>query len=262
MSIFEAIILGIVQGLTEFLPVSSSGHLIIFKEVFGLEPSVSFDVLLHLATLIPLMYVFRETIFELIKKPFQKMTLLIIVGTLPAVVAQLLFGDVIEGLLGNARVLPICFAITGIFLMLADRIKDTHKKEKDMTAIDAVLIGCMQVIGIAPGVSRSGSTIFGSLLRKLDRETAAKFSFLLAIPAILGGFVLHLFEFIDDPSTFNVELAPTIFGFVAAMLAGYLAISYMLKLIKKAKLVYFSYYVFALALFILLDQYIFNIFFS
>lgn len=263
LNILQAVILGIVQGVAEFLPISSSGHLVLLQKVFGItEPSMTFDVILHVGTLIPVFFVFRKDLFALIKKPFQKMTYLLAIGTLPAVIVSLLFGDFIDNLFQTGALLSLGFLITGVLLLWADSIIEGDKQGRDITYTDAVFIGCMQAIAITPAISRSGSTIAGSLNCKLKRETAAKFSFLLSIPAILGAVVLEL----ADLATGSVALGglspvAVIFGFTASMLSGYLSIRFMLKLIKECKLKYFSFYVFGLAAFIAFDQFLTKIFF-
>jgi undecaprenyl-diphosphatase len=263
MNIFEAVILGLVQGFAEFLPISSSGHLIVFQALLGLdEPGITYDVLLHVATLIPVLMIFREEILKLIRNPFQKMTLLLIAATLPLVVIVLLFGDFVDGLFSSTRFLPFSFFITGIFLIYADTRREGRRTTKDMGILDALIIGCMQGIAIAPGISRSGSTITGALTRRLTRESAAKFSFLMSIPAILGGATLEVKDIVTGAVPMeNLDLVPMAFGFVTAALSGYLAIKFMLKLIKACRLRYFSYYVFALGALILADQIVFKIFF-
>jgi undecaprenyl-diphosphatase len=256
MNLLEAIILGIVQGLTEFLPVSSSGHLLLTQNLLGItNDSLFFTVLLHVGTLIPVVIVFWKDIFELIKKPFQKMTYLLIIATLPAIVITLLLGDYFDLLYNSTIFLAFGFIITGCALLYSDRIKDGHKREKDISYADALIIGTVQGIAIAPAISRSGSTISGSLFRHLKRETAAKFSFLMSIPAIAGGLVLEVVKFFTgDAVVGDIDWLVMGGGFVAAMLSGFLAISFMMTLIKKCKLKYFSIYVFALAAVILVDQ--------
>lgn len=258
MNMLEAVILGIVQGLAEFLPVSSSGHLVLFEGLFGInEPSLLFEVVLHIGTLIPVLFVYRKSIWKLIRNPFQKKTLWIIVGTIPAVIAALLFGDLIESLFSSVGFLAVGFTITGIVLILAERAGNGHKDEEKSGMLDALLVGCAQAVAILPGISRSGSTIAASLGRKLDRETAAEYSFLLSIPAILGALVLQLKNiFTGAISLEGINYVNYGVGFVAAMLSGYLAINFMLKLIKNAKLWYFSIYVFILAAIVAVDTFL------
>jgi undecaprenyl-diphosphatase len=258
MSIFQAVILGLVQGLAEFLPISSSGHLLIFNKLFELEePGITFDVLLHVATLVPVMIIFRGDIIKLIRNPFQKMTLLLVSATVPTVVAVLLFGDFIDELFDTGRFLAVGFFLTGALLLFADSIKAGKRTEKEMGVVDALIIGLMQCVGIPPGVSRSGATITGALTRRLTREAAAKFVFLMSIPAILGAAVLEVMKIATGRvEVENMSLLPMMFGFAAAALSGYLAIAFMLKLIKARRLRYFSYYVFTLAILILVEQFV------
>ena len=253
MTLFEAIILGIIQGLAEFLPISSSGHLGLGFYFFGLEEEgLLFHIAVHVATLIPVCIVFWRDIWALIKKPFQKMTYLLIVATLPAVVVGLLFRGMVEALLASLQFLAVGFLVTGAVLLFSDRIKKTGKKSADITYIDALIIGIAQGIAIFPGISRSGSTISAALARGINREDAAKFVFLMSIPAILGGLVLEIFELMQGGATAFADIDFVVLGggFVAAMLSGYLAVNFMLAAIKRAKLRYFAYYVFVLAAFI------------
>lgn len=258
MNILQAVILGIVQGFTEFLPVSSSGHLVLLQKIFGIEePTLTFNIVLHLGTLIPVFIVYFKDIVALIIRPFQKMTFLLIVATLPAVIVTLTFSklEMLDDLFTSGNSLAIGFVITGIFLLVSDNIMEGGKNSKNIKYKDAVIIGIFQAIAIAPGISRSGSTITGAIFNKLDRVAAAKFSFLLSIPAILGAAVMETKPIVTGEvqmdTIFNL---PTLFGFIAACLTGFLAINFMIKLIKKCKLRYFSYYVFALSFLITIDK--------
>ncbi len=258
MSILQAVILGIVQGIAEFLPISSSGHLIVFQTLLGLEePSFFYDVLLHVATLVPIFIIYWDDIFALIKNPFQKTTYLLVVATIPTILFVLLFGDLTDKLFATGAFLPFTFIITGVLLIYADKKSEQIGvySNKDVGYKEATVIGCMQCLGTMPGVSRSGSTLTGALASGVSREKAAKFSFLMAIPAILGALVLQLKDLITgDVVIANESYLPMLIGCVAAAISGYLAINFLLALIKKAKLKYFSYYVFALALVILYCQ--------
>jgi len=264
MNVFQAVILGIIQGLTEFLPVSSSGHLAITQGLFGFGEYdlVAFDVLLHMGTLVPVIIIFWKDIWKLIKQPFQKMTLLLVIGTLPAVIGVVLMGDRIDALFGGGLLLAAAYVITGTLLWISDKLPAGYKSEKEISFFDALFVGIIQMLAITPGISRSGSTIVGSLFRGLDKKTAASFSFLLSIPAILGAFVLHLGEIVrGDAMVETVGFTAGLAGFLAAMLSGYLAIRVMLRLIKRRNLRVFSYYVFALALFLALDHFVLGIVF-
>lgn len=263
MSIFKAIILGFVQGLTEFLPVSSSGHLTLFQQIFGIEePTLGFDVFLHVATLIPVIFVFWGDIWALLKKPFQKTTYLLIVGILPLVVIALFFKDFIDAFFQNGMFLGVNFLITGLILMLADSRKGGTKRVEDMSYTDALLVGTMQGFAVLPAISRSGSTICGSLFCGLTRSDAARFSFLLSIPAIVGSFVFELKDVIlGDAVFFSLGFVPMMAGFFAAMLSGFFAIKVMLRVINNNKLSVFAYYVVAIGVLVILDQNIFHVFF-
>ena len=264
MSVFEAVILGIVQGLTEFLPVSSSGHLAIMQGLFGFEgyDLIAFDVLLHMGTLIPVIIIFWQEIWKLIKQPFQKMTLLLVIGTIPAVAGVLLLGDRIEVLFTGGLLLAAAYVVTGALLWFSDKLPAGYKTEKDIGFFDALFVGIIQMFAITPGISRSGSTITASLFRGFDKKTAASFSFLLSIPAILGAFVLHLDDILRGGAMVEtIGFAAGLSGFLAAMLSGYLAIRIMLKLIRKRSLKVFSYYVFTLALFLVIDHFVLRIVF-
>ena len=266
MNILTAVLLGIVQGFTEFLPVSSSGHLVLFQKIFGVGgPMLSFDIMLHLGSLVAVFIVFWKDILEILKKPFQNITYMLIAATIPAVIVGVLFNKQIEALFGGGIFLAIAFIITGFLLIYSDRITNTVKNDKDITFKDAVIIGCVQAIAIAPGISRSGSTITAGLHQKLTREAAARFSFLLSIPAILGAAAMTAKDILSGPGGaagfLSAGTLPLVFGFVASMLSGYLSIRFMLDLIKKCKLGYFGYYVFVLAGFILADIFITHRFF-
>jgi len=259
MTIPQAALLGIVQGLTEFLPVSSSGHLAILQGLFGLDGHelVAFDVLVHMGTLVPVLIVFWSEIWKLIKKPFQKMTLLLILGTLPAVIGVLFLGDSLSIIFSGGLLLAAAYVVTGVFLRYADTLDTGKKRDKDIGFLDALFVGVVQMFAIIPGISRSGSTITASLFRGFDKQTAASFSFLLSIPAILGAFVFHFDDiFRGDVMIETVGFAAGLTGFLTAMVSGYFAIKVMLKLIKSKKLGVFSYYVFALAAFLVLDHFV------
>jgi len=250
MNLLEAIFLGIIQGLAEFLPVSSSGHLMVFHHLLRIESNdnLTFIVVLNLGTLIPLLYIFRKDILELVRRPFQKTVLLLIIATIPIVIATLTFENFVETLFQSTQFLAFGFLATGIILILTDKIKGNKKTLKDMTYTDSITVGLTQALAIFPGLSRSGSTLSALLLRGITREDAVKFSFLMSIPAAFGalGFrILRMFTGHIDVSQLN--FLNLFAGFIAAMISGYLSINLMMKLIKTAKLKYFAlFYVFGL----------------
>lgn len=255
MGILEAIVLGIVQGLTEFLPVSSSGHLVLLHNVFGMsEPQLFFDTMLHLGTLVAVVIVMWKSIVDIFKNFFSKMTLFLIVATIPAVLATLLFGDFFEGAF-TGTYLGYGFLLTACVLTLSEKISDRVNRKREIGMGSTITMGVMQAVAIFPGVSRAGSTIAGGLVSGIDRRQAASFSFLMSIPAILGSVVLQGAKIVSD-SAINVELLPTIVGAVCAAISGYFAIRFMLALISKKRLYGFAIYVAVLGIFVLLDQYL------
>jgi len=264
MSVIHAIILGVVQGVAEFLPISSSGHLVVLQRVFGFnEPSLTFDIVVHLGSFVAVVAVFRKDILALIKKPVQKMTGLLIIGTLPAVAAGLFLRSHIEGFFRSGIPLAVAFIATGVFLMLADRFKPGAKTENEITYADALVVGLMQAVGIPPGVSRSGATITGALSRGIERKAAARFSFLLAVIAIAGAGALEGIEIITGGvSVVSGDIIPMAVGFVTSAVVGYFSVRLLLKLIEACKLKYFSFYVWALAVLIIADAVILNLFFD
>lgn len=263
MSIIQAMVLGILQGFAEFLPISSSGHLLLLQNIFGIEDNLlTFSVILHIGTLIPVLVIYFDEIIGLIKNPFQKTTFLLILGTLPTVIVVLLFGDAVDNLFNYANFLALGFIVTGILLLITDYTENGQKKYKDITYKDALFVGLVQAVAVTPGISRSGSTIAGAVARGIDRKSAARFTFLMSIPAVLGAIVLELRAMITgatDVSTFDV--VPMAVGFFASMISGYLAIKIMLKIIVISKLKYFSYYMFVVGVLIFLDQFFTNIVF-
>jgi len=258
MQIFEAIILGLIQGLTEFLPVSSSGHLVLFQNLFGIhEATQTFSILLHVATLIAVFIYYWKDIWALICHPFQRTTVLLIAGTIPTVIIALLFNDTFDSIFGAGKFIGFNFIFTGLILLYADSCKGGRKKIRNMSIFDSLVVGTMQGVAILPAVSRSGMTISTCLARGMDRENAARFSFLLSIPAILGGMVLTIKDMITGEVVLTeaIGTVPMIAGFIAAAISGYFAIRFMVDIIKKGKLKWFSIYVFILGGVLLMDQF-------
>jgi undecaprenyl-diphosphatase len=251
MSIIEAIILGIIQGLTEFLPVSSSGHLELGKALLGNESlpeeSLMMTVVLHAATALSTIVVFRNDIAEIIKGLFQfkwneetQFSLKIVISMIPAAIVGVLFDEQIESLFSGQILLVGCMLLlTGALLFLADRAKNTTK---EVSNIYSVIIGISQAIAIMPGISRSGATIATSVLLGVDKVKAARFSFLMVVPLILGKMAKDMLggEFV---LTADAALSMGI-GFVAAFVSGLLACTWMIALVKNSKLMYFSIYCF------------------
>ena len=258
MSILQAIILGIIQGLTEFLPVSSSGHLELGKAMFDLHldgaDSLTFDVIVHSGTALSTIVVFRKDIANIIKGLIKfkwndewKFAVNVLISMVPAAFIGLLFQDQIEFLFENQILLVGgMLIITGLLLFLADRAKRTERKVKKA---DAIIIGIAQAIAILPGISRSGSTIAVALVLGVSREKAAKFSFLMVLLPIIGASLLKIKKYIEFPDLEPEINTLTLFlGFIAAFISGYLACRWMVKIVKKGKLIYFSVYCFILGL--------------
>ncbi|RSC95659.1 undecaprenyl-diphosphate phosphatase [Tenacibaculum singaporense] len=249
MDLLEAIILGIIQGLTEFLPVSSSGHLELAKVLFGdtsvPQESLTFTVVLHAATALSTIVVFRKEIAEIFKGLFQfqwneemQFSVKIVLSMIPAVVIGLAFEKELESFFGG-KVLLVGFMllVTAVLLLLADKAKNTNKS---VSFKSSVIIGISQAIAMLPGISRSGATISTSVLLGVDRTKAARFSFLMVVPLILGKVAKDILS--GDINFQSSEIVPLSAGFVAAFISGLLACTWMIALVKKSKLSYFSLY--------------------
>lgn len=257
MNLIEAIVLGIVQGLTEFLPVSSSGHLEIVKALFNgnsvPEESMFMTVVLHAATALATVVIYRKDIVDIFKGLFKfqwndetKFASFIVISMIPAVLVGLLLEDQIEDLFsGELTLVGTMLIVTSLLLVLADRAKKTHKK---VNAFEAAVIGVSQAIAILPGISRSGATISTSVLLGIDRDKAARFSFLMVIPVILGKMVLELKDIFSGEVIKQPQTLPLLAGFVAAFVVGLFACKLMIRLVKKAKLTSFAIYCFIVGL--------------
>lgn len=253
LEIIKAITLGIVQGLTEFLPVSSSGHLVIGSELLQFhEQGVVFDVFLHLGTLLSVIFVFRDELLAMIKAPFLYMSgrrdqtvkrfflwdVYVVIATLPAVVVGLTYKDEIEQLFSSVLVAYCMLIVTGAMMIIARFLPE---KQKTITWWRSLLVGCAQAFAILPGISRSGSTIFTGMALGVPRETIARFSFIMSIPAILGAAVLQTGELLENPPGSDVWVTLVAGTFVASV-SGYCAIKLLLDIIRKNRLQWFGYY--------------------
>ncbi|RXI96729.1 undecaprenyl-diphosphate phosphatase [Anaerobacillus alkaliphilus] len=256
MSKIEAFILGIIQGLTEFLPISSTGHLYLGRNIFGLqEAGLLLDTMLHLGTLVAVLYFYREEFIKIIKNPFHKLSLLLLVGTLPAVVVGLTFKDYFEEISKTGVTIGWEFLLTGAVLWFADSIKEGRKRMDQINWKDALFIGSFQAAAIFPAISRSGLTIAAGLFRKLDRETAAYFSFLLSTPAIAGAVVLQTTEVIQVGRE-DISLSALMIGILASAIFGYIAVKWMINYLKKHSLKTFAVYVWVLGITVLVLQHL------
>ncbi len=254
MDLVKALILGIVQGLTEFLPISSSGHLVIGSEILNVhEPGIAFEVFLHCGTLFAVVLAFRSELLSMLRSLFvspavrrkdPELTLFfqwninVIIATLPAVAVGLLFKDFIDWIFDNILITFVMLGVTGVTMVLTRFISE---KGAAVTWPRALIIGVAQALAIMPGLSRSGSTIFTGMLLGVNRETAARFSFIMSIPAILGAVVLHMGELLATPPSTD-ELLAILVGTLAAAISGYYAIVLLMKIVRRGKLHWFGYY--------------------
>ena len=260
MNIFQGIIIGIVQGLTEFLPVSSSAHLVFIQNILGVESTLAFDTFLHLGTLIAVLWFFKMDIYKMLKSwwlsigdlfqgrfregflkdPYKRLAWYVILATVPVGVVGVLFEDSIDALFSGALYVPAFFLfVTGTILYLSQRMPSGNINYDTISKKEALFMGLGQACAILPGLSRSGTTIAAGLTIGLNKEFAAKFSFILSIPAILGAFILQIK---DIGSAMDANFLPVILGFIASIIAGYMAIKWMLDLVQNRSLDIFSYY--------------------
>jgi len=248
MEIIQALILGIVQGITEWLPVSSSGHLVLFQELFGFGTNVAFDVLLHIATLLVIIIVFWKDLVAIFQSLINirwdentKLFLFIILASIPTAVIGLVFHDALLALFSNVLLLGVFFIINGLMLFLTRFAKE----KRELNWWRSIAMGVAQGAAIIPSISRSGATISTGMFLGIKKEKLVKLSFLMSVPAILGAFVLEAKDLAWD------NLLPMILGSLAAAVVGYFALTYLLKLINKGKFHYFAYYCIILGLIIL-----------
>ncbi|WP_313800455.1 undecaprenyl-diphosphate phosphatase [Cytobacillus sp.] len=254
MSKLEAFILGIIQGLTEFLPISSTGHLYLGRHLFGLDHAGIFlDTMLHVGTLLAVLVVYKNELLQILKNPFGKLSMLLVIGTIPAVIVGFLFSDLFDSISKTGITIGWEFLITGFILWYADSIKNGRKKMDSISYGDAFFIGSFQAAAIFPAISRSGLTIAAGLIRKLDRETAAYFSFLLSIPAIAGGIVLQFGEMAAGRVE-AISLESLFIATLSSALFGYMAVVYMINFLKRKSLKVFAVYVWILGFSILILQ--------
>ncbi|KXS50329.1 undecaprenyl-diphosphate phosphatase [Halanaerobium congolense] len=244
MNSFQAVFLGLIQGLTEFIPVSSSGHLVIVQSFLNIkEDQILFNVILHIGTLIPIFIIFWQDIKDMIllKKEKRKETFYILLAIIPTGIIGVLFEDFFEKLFANAYLTALMLIVTGLILYITEKIESGVKEVEELKFWQPLLVGLAQGAAIIPGISRSGSTIAASLFQGLNREAAARFSFLMSIPVIGGAGFLQFLKVVETDA-FNLELKIVLFGFLAAVISGYLAIKILLKVLAEKKLNYFSYY--------------------
>jgi len=261
MSWWQALIFGLVQGITEFLPVSSSGHLVLAEKFMGFNESdfVDFFSLLHVGTLVAVFIVMRKDIAAILKNIFGKLTWLLVVATIPAVLFTIIFKDLIDKSFGGGT-LGFEFIFTGILLLTVLFVKEGSKTLEKMTWLDALIGGIGQSIAILPAVSRSGTVLAALLFRKMKREDAIRFVFLMSIPAILGSLLLDIYHVFKGESTLTSAMVlPIAIGVIAAAVFGYLSMQFMLKRLTRKGIAICGIYVAVLGVLILLDQNIFHL---
>ena len=263
MNTLQAFILGAVQGLTEFLPISSSGHLLIIEKLMGISSEngslLTLNILLHFGTLVAVFAVYWKRIWNMIYHPIKSELKWLVVATIPAVVAALVvdFDAAFEG-----KFIIWSFYLTSVVLVTGTAInrhrRRNHSLHKDIRWTDALAMGAMQAVAILPGLSRSGSTISGGVASGLSRKRAADFAFLMSIPAILGSAVLDLKDVLFDGLGGRIDLLPTVVGVLAAAAFGLIAIKGFLALIRKVSMNVFAAYTFLLGTLLLLNKYVFH----
>ncbi len=258
MTILQALILGVVQGITEFLPISSSGHLVLVPALFGWqipqEQIFPFDVLVQLGTLVAVIVYFWQDLWQLVtavitglikKQPFgstqAKTGWFLVLATMPAVIVGVLVKDVVESAFNSSLATALFLWLTALILFFAEKTSQQIKSNQQMTWKDALGIGLFQVLAIFPGVSRSGSTIGGGMFLNFQRKEAARFSFLMSIPVMIGAGVLSIPDLLQIPDL-NSFLPSMLIGFLAAMLVGYLSIHWLLKFLTGNSLKGFAIY--------------------
>jgi len=263
-TLIQYFILGLVQGITEPIPISSSGHLIIVREIFGVEAKgLSFEILLNTASLIAVVIIYWNDIIRLIKNGFLyvfkqdpaakddfKFIIYLVIATIPVGIIGVLFGDAIGNALSSTSVVGITLLITAAALWL---IKDLRgrKLDGDLTIKDSIFVGLAQAIAVTPGISRSGATLVGSMLMGMKQDTALRFSFLLYIPVSLGTAILDIPDLVRDP-TFQTHFIPYAIAFITTLIATYFALKWFMGIMAKGELKYFSYYCVVVGILVLL----------
>lgn len=246
MTLPQSLLLGLIQGLTEFLPVSSSGHLVIFQKLLGFKsPPVAFDVLVHLGTLVSILIVFRNQI-----KTITRNTLIaIILGSIPTALIGLFLNSISEQLFNSLTLVAIALIITSV-LLISTKFGSRKTNQKNISKSAAVIIGIIQGIAVIPGISRSGSTISLGLLLGLTKKTAVSFSFLLSIPAVLGAQIL---QFGNYPQSSAISPGAYLLGFMSAVFSGWISIRCLQSIVEKSRLHWFAAYTLFVAILILLS---------
>lgn len=271
MSISEALILGIIQGATEFLPVSSSGHLAITSHLLGVENnSLAFTIILHLGTLLAIMIAYKESVWGLIREFFLMMKdlftgkgfgfkkskyrwyiVLLIVASIPAGIVGVFFGDIIDSLFSSVYFVVITLSLTGIILVIGEKIgAKATKNIEDLSPLQAFGVGIFQMFAVLPGISRSGTTTVGGLTLGLKKDEALELSFLMALPAILGSLLLDIKDVIGTVMDLSIPVVGV--GFISSLVVGYFSINFFKKVVKKGSMMVFSVYLWCLSAILLI----------
>ncbi len=251
MGFWALIILGIVQGVTEFLPVSSSGHLVLLSKLFGIEDSLFVSIILHVATLLSVVIVLRKELWQIVKKPFGEQGKKLIVATLPTCfIVLMIYPFITKSFEGNA--LPFCFMITAVLLFATElfqkkSISYSQLNKDGINYKQALIMGIGQGFATFPGVSRSGTTICSGIISGGERAEVAKFSFLMSVPIILLSMALEIFKFIKSGAVITVNVPGLILAFIFAFIIGFLSLKSMIKLTKKLDFKWFALYLFLLS---------------
>ncbi|WP_245757846.1 undecaprenyl-diphosphate phosphatase [Alteribacillus iranensis] len=261
---FKYLVLGLVQGITEPIPISSSGHLIIFRELFGIEArGLSFEIFVNFASLLAVLLIYRKDIYRLMVNSFRFLTtreeagksdfqfiVYLIIATIPVGVIGVFFGDVIGEALSSTKTVGVTLLITAVAIWII-RNKRGQKHDGALTTKDAVIVGLAQAVAVTPGISRSGASIVGAMLVGMNQETALRFAFLLYIPVSLGTGVLEIPVILQDPG-FRELMTPYIIAFIASFIATYFALKWLMNIMEKGNLKYFSYYCVIVGILVLL----------
>lgn len=248
MDILQTLVLAIIQGITEWIPISSSGHLAIAQKYFNIKSTLTFDIALHVGTIFVVLITFRKDVIDILKAFFQrdfgseegKQALFIIVGSIPTAIIGfiLLYYDVIDVFFSNLLIVGVALLITGAFLYASGHVKDG----KELNYLDSLLMGIAQGVATIPGISRSGFTISTGLLRKVKREKVFKYSFLLSIPAVLGAMAATIIKERANLTIGSLDLGLTVLGVITSFVIGYIALQLLQKIFMKQKFHLFAYY--------------------
>lgn len=241
MQLLALFLLGLIQGLTEFLPVSSSGHLVLFSKIFQVEESLFISILLHIATLLSIVAVFHKDIWQMIRHPFSEKTIRLVVATIPTCIIALILLPLIKQSFAGG-LLPVCFVISAILLYFSESMGKRTGFDGKLDYKTAFFMGIAQGFAVFPGISRSGSTISAGLLCKKDKNETAKFSFLMSIPIIFASMLMEIYEIATGGVVIDIPPLPIIVSFITAFLVGIFAIKLMMKLTVKSNLKWFSFY--------------------